>query len=94
MFRAKSFPIKAEIVLIVAMLIGFVLIAQQWSIGLYKLGLGIVVVSTLLEIAVGNIPKTASVGRSLKFIVVILAIVAAVFALGIALVPYLTNLGR
>lgn len=94
MFRTKSFPARAEIVLIAAMLLGFVLIAQQWSPSLYQLGLVIVVVSTLLEIAVGNIPKTASFGRSLVYIVVILAIVVAVFLFGIALVPYLTNLGR
>ncbi|TXH34213.1 MAG: hypothetical protein E6Q98_19520 [Rhodospirillaceae bacterium] len=94
MVATRSFPVKAEIVLICAMLIGFALIAQQWSMTLYKVGLGIVVLSTLLEIAVGNLPKTASVGRSLTIIAVILAIVLAVFLIGIALVPYLTNLGR
>jgi hypothetical protein len=91
---SRSFPVVAETVLILSMALGFALIAQQASMLLYQVGLGIVVVATLLQIAVGNVPKDAGLGRSLRLIALFLGIVAAVFALGILLVPYLTNLGR
>ena len=94
MLRNKPFPVAAEIVLIAAMLVGFVMIAQRVYMGLYQLGLAIVVVATFLEIAVGNVPKDASFKRSLRFIALFLTIIAAVFTLGILLVPYLTALGR
>jgi hypothetical protein len=93
MLRGKSFPVAAEIVLIVAMIVGFALILQRTSLLVYQIGMGIVVASTLLEIAVGNVPKDASFWRSLRLIAIFLAITAIVFGVGILLVPYLTGLG-
>ncbi len=61
---------------------------------MFQAGLSILVVSTLLQIAVGNIPKNGSVGRSLVRIVILLCVIAAVFAIGILLVPTLSHLGR
>jgi hypothetical protein len=54
----------------------------------------IVVVSTLLEIGVGNLPTGIGFWLSLKLIALTLSIAAAVFVVGILLVPYLTMLGR
>ena len=90
----RSFAEVFELVLLSAFALGFVLIAQRVSQTLFQIGLGIVVISTFLEIAVGNIPVGASVRRSLVMIMVYLCIIAAVFGIGIALVPYLTDLGR
>lgn len=89
-----SFPERAERVLIVGMVAGIGLIMQRASLDLFKAGLSVLVVSTLLQIAVGNIPKQGSVGGSLIRIVLILALVAAIFGLGALLVPTLSRLGR
>ncbi len=83
---------RAELVLICIMAIGFVLIAQQAAFGLYQAGLLTVMVSTLLHIAVGNLPSGAGPLRALVWTVAILLIVAAVFGAGILLV--LAQLGR
>jgi hypothetical protein len=89
-----SFPERAERVLIGGMVLGIALIMQRSSIDLFKAGLSVLVASTLLQIAVGNIPKQGSVTGSLLRIVLILGIVALVFALGVWLVPTLSGLGR
>jgi len=94
MRRVRTFPERLETIMIVALAAGILLIAQRYSLMLYKVGLSILVVATLLQIAVGNLRKDASVGRSLAFIVMVLAIIAAVFAIGILLVPYFSQLGR
>ncbi len=84
---------RAELVLILVMCLGFLLIVQQWSFQLYQIGLLTVMGATLLNIAVGNLPRAAGVGRALGLTVFLLAITAAVFAAGILLVPYLARLG-
>ena len=85
---------RAELVLICVMLVGFALIAQQTAFGLYQAGLLTVVASTILHIAVGNLPRDAGPVRTLLMTVLILCVVAAVFAVGILLVPVLAQLGR
>lgn len=85
---------RTELALICIMAIGFVLIAQQMVFGLYQIGLLTVMASTLLHIAVGNLPRSAGLGRTLVWTAAILGIVAAVFGLGILLVPLLAQLGR
>lgn len=90
----RTFPEKIELTLLGLFGVSFVLIIQGYSQQLFQLGLAILIVSTLLEVAVGNIPSDAGVKRSLSLLVLFLAIIAAVFGLGIVLVPYLTGLGR
>lgn len=85
---------RTELALICIMAVGFVLIAQQASFGLYQIGLLTVMASTLLHIAVGNLPSGAGLGRTLVWTAGILCIVAAVFGAGILLVPLLAQLGR
>lgn len=94
MKEARSFPERLETTLIAGMLIGIALIAQRYNLLLYKVGLSIVVISTLVQIAVGNLRKDASTGASLFFIVKILIVIAAVFTIGILLVPTFSQLGR
>jgi hypothetical protein len=91
---SRSFPELAERVLIAGMLAGIVMIAQRYSIDVFRWGLGLLVAATFLQIAVGNLPRDASVRRSLVFIVAILATIVGVFAVGIWLVPMLSMLGR
>lgn len=94
MKRARTFPERLETIMILALAAGILLIAQRYSLTLYKAGLSILVTATLLQIAVGNLRKDASVGQSLVFILKVLAIVVVVFGLGILLVPYFAQLGR
>lgn len=84
---------RAELVLILVMGVGFLLIVQQWSFAAYQIGLLTVMGATVLNIAVGNLPRAAGAVRALGLTLFILAIVAAVFAAGILLVPYLAQLG-
>lgn len=94
MFRGLSFAEGLERVMIVVLLVAIAMIAQRWSIEVYRKGLLLLIGGTLLQIAVGNLPKDAGPLRSLKLIVIILAVVAAVFGAGILLVPVLSGLGR
>ena len=94
MKAARSFAERLEIALIAGMLVGIALIAQRYNLTLYKLGLSVLVVSTLLQIAVGNLRKDASASASLLFIVKILLVIVTVFTLGILLVPTFSQLGR
>jgi len=90
----RTFQQRAELLLMAMFGISLVLIMQLYSQQLFQVGLGLLIVSTLLEIGVGNIPTGASIARALTLLVVYVAIIAAVFALGIFLVPYLAGLGR
>ena len=90
----RSFVERLETALIGGLVIGILLIAQRYNLTLYRVGLCVLVASTILQIAVGNLRKDASPGRSLVFIAGILGIIAAVFTLGIILVPTFAQLGR
>lgn len=90
----STFPERIERVLIVGMVAGIALIMQRYNLLLFQAGLLILVASTLMQIAVGNIPKAGGVASSLARILLILAIVALIFGIGIALVPTLSRLGR
>lgn len=94
MFRHLSFAEGLERVMIVVLLTAILMIAQRWSIEVYRYGLLLLIGGTILQIAVGNLPKDAGALRSLKIIAGILVLIAAVFGLGILLVPLLSQLGR
>lgn len=85
---------RLELALIVAMCAGFVLIVQQWSFAAFQIGLLMVMAATILNIAVGNLPRQASAGRAAILTLGVLALTVAVFAAGILLVPYLATLGQ
>lgn len=89
-----SFVPRLEFLLIALMCLGFVLIAQTWSFGVYQIGLVTVLVATLLNIAVGNLPRQASPGRALSLTLAVLVLVVLVFAAGILLVPTLARMGQ
>lgn len=85
---------RLELALICLFGVGFCLILQQWSFAGYRWGLQLLIAVTLLNIAVGNLPKDASPLRAGLLTLLILAVVALVFGLGILLVPYLAQMGR
>lgn len=94
-FRSRlTFPEVAERILMVALLVGIVCVIQRMSIEVYRFGLVTIVVATLFQIAVGNLPRIASVKKSLLLIALYLGIIATVFTAGILLVPVLSQLGK
>ncbi len=54
-------------------------------------GLSVVIGATILNIAVTNVPRAARGWGLLRGVVIILAVIAAVFGVGIVLVPYLAD---
>ncbi|SIR32681.1 hypothetical protein SAMN05880582_11056 [Rhizobium sp. RU20A] len=85
---------RLEAILMALILIGIVLVAQQWSVMVYRVGLSILVCATLVQIAVGNVPRDLSVVRSLLRIVILLCVVALMFGIGILLAPIFAQIGR
>jgi hypothetical protein len=92
--QGLPFAARVQGILILVMVVGFVLIAQQTNKQLYKIGLPLLVVAAFLQIAFGNIPPSAGFVRSIKLLVLTWIIVAAVFALGIWLAPDLIDASR
>jgi hypothetical protein len=85
---------RLEAAIIFLLGVGFLMVLQRWSFAAYHYGLMSIMGLTLLNIAVGNLPREASLGRTLLMLLLFLALVAVVFGLGIVLVPYLAQLGR
>ena len=85
---------RVETALILLMLGGLVLIAQQSSFALYQVGLLVVIGATVLNIAVSNVPRASRGWRLLRNVAIGLVITAAVFGVGIVLVPFLATLGQ
>ena len=92
-FLRLPFASQLQLTLLVLMIVGFCLIAQTRSMETYQIGLSLLTGAALLQMVVGNIPPEAGWWRTLKLLGIGLGIVAAVFALGILLVPYLARLG-
>jgi len=90
----RPFASRMHVALVVLMLVSFVLIAQQTYKVLYQAGFVLLIASTLVQIVFGNIEPTAGFARSMRQLAVGLAIIAAIFGLGIVLTPALVNLGR
>lgn len=89
-----SFVDRLEAILMALILVGIVLVAQQWSVKIFRVGLTILVLSTLLQIAVGNVPRHFTAGKSILRIVILLGVVALMFALGILAAPFFAQIGR
>jgi hypothetical protein len=89
-----AFGARMQAIVIVTMLVSFVFIIQQFSLWLYDIGLLLLIVSSLSQMAFGNIPSEASFREARKTIIIAFGIVACVFGLGILLAPVLINIGR
>lgn len=81
-------------ILIISLILSMLLIAQQFNMLLYKVGIVLLVISTFLQIGFGNIPAATPFGKSLKFLGIALTIVAIVFVLGILLAPFFIGFTR
>ncbi len=90
----RPFVGRAESMLLLVFAAGMALIAQPWSQELYRVGLLAVMASTLLNIAVGNVPSTLAPGPALLRALLLLLVLATVFGVGYLLVPALAGLGQ
>jgi hypothetical protein len=88
-----GFSSKVQVALIGAMTVSFLLILQQWSFLLYKVGIVGLIVTVLVQIPFGNIPGEANARRSLFLFLRFFSIIALVFLVAIFLAPYLVRIG-
>ena len=72
----------------------FGLIIQKMNMALYKIGLVLLIVSALSQMAFGNMPSDADFKDGRKVMIIAYTIVACVFGLGILLAPILIKIGR
>jgi hypothetical protein len=93
-FFRLPFASQLQIVLLGGMISAFLLIAQNQSVDVYQYGLVLLIGFSLLQVVAGNIPPQTRLIGTLIRLFLGLVIVAAVFAVGIFLVPYLAELGR
>ncbi len=88
------FAARFQGILIVVMLGGLVLIAQQRSVALYKVGLPLLVTAAFLQIAFGNIPPGANFRKSMALLLLTWGIVAVLFFVSVKLAPTLIDATR
>jgi hypothetical protein len=93
-FFRLPFASQLQIILLGGMILAFLLIAQNQSVDVYQYGLLLLIGFSLLQVVAGNIPPQTPVVGTLIRLLLGLVIVAAVFGIGIVLVPYLAELGR
>ena len=83
-----------QIIVIVSMIVSFAFIIQKMNMTLYKIGLVLLIVSALSQMAFGNMPSDADFKDGRKVMIIAYTIVACVFGLGILVAPILINIGR
>lgn len=91
---ALPFMARVQFAVVALMLICMVAIAQQVSFGLYQIGLVGLVAATIVQFAAGNTPVDARWLQALRSLLVVLVVLAGLIAISIALVPWLSTLGK
>jgi hypothetical protein len=94
MKKKAAFGARMQIIVIVSMMVSFALIIQKMNMTLYKMGLLLLIVSALSQMAFGNMPSEATFKEGKKTMIIAYAIVACIFGLGILLAPILIKIGR
>lgn len=90
----RTFTSIMQLLLVILMLLSIILIGQRSSFAGYKVGLILLTVTTLSQIAFGNIPPSARFAKSMRMYAIFMSVTVALFALSIVLAPILVNLGR
>ena len=94
MKKKIAFGARMQIIVIVSMIVSFGLIIQKMNMAFYKIGLVLLIVSALSQMAFGNMPSEADFKEGKKIMMIAYTIVACVFGLGILLAPILIKIGR
>ncbi len=93
-FFNQPFAAIVQGLLVILLVISFAMITQQFNETIYRIGFLLLIASTFVQIAFGNLPPEANFKQSIKLTAVVFGIIAIVFGLGIFLAPHLVNLGR
>lgn len=94
MTRRRPFASVVQLLLVILMSLSFFLLGQRIDILLYQIGLILMVVTALSQIAFGNIDPKANFGKSMIMYAFYMAIVVVVFQISVWLIPTLIGLGR
>jgi len=89
-FRASDI----HLLLVILMSISIFMIGQQFSRDVYQIGLALLVLSTLIQIAFGNIPGHFSLNQAMRLFVPFMGIILLIFFISYIVVPLLYALGR
>jgi len=92
--QKRPFATVLQAALIMLLGISLVLIAQQFSMAIYQIGLIVLGLSTITQIGIGNISPRSNFAQSIKYWILTYVIVVGVFVLGILLVPTFLSLIR
>jgi hypothetical protein len=94
MKKKAAFGARMQIIVIISMIVSFAFIIQKMNMTLHKIGLLLLIVSALSQMAFGNMPPEANFKEGRKIMIIAYTIVACVFGLGILLAPVLIKIGR
>ena len=94
MKKKAAFGARMQIIVLLSMIVSFAFIIQKVNMTLYKVGLVLLIVSALSQMAFGNMPGEADFKEGKKIMIIAYTIVACVFGLGILLAPILIKIGR
>ncbi len=83
-----------HVLLVILMLLSIVMVGQQLSKDIYQIGLALLVLSTLVQIAFGNIPGHFSINRAMRLFVLFMSIILLIFFISYTVVPFLYVFGR
>jgi hypothetical protein len=90
----QAFGARMQAIILLSMIVSFALIIQKMNMTLHKIGLLLLIVSALSQMAFGNMPPEATFKEGKKIMIIAYAIVVSVFGLGILLAPVLIKIGR
>ena len=90
----RAFGARMQAIVLISMIASFALIIQKMNMTLHKVGLLLLIVSALSQMAFGNMPPEATFKEGKKIMIIAYTIVACVFGLGILLAPVLIKIGR
>ena len=94
MKKKAAFGARMQVIVIVSMIVSFAFIIQKVNMMLYQIGLLLLIVSALSQMAFGNMPPEATFKGAKRIMIIAYGIVACVFGLGILLAPVLIKIGR
>ena len=90
----RAFGARMQAIVLISMIASFALIIQKMNMTLHKIGLLLLIVAALSQMAFGNMPPEATFKEGKKIMIIAYTIVACVFGLGILLAPVLIKIGR
>ena len=92
--RKLPFATRVQRLNIYLLLIALLMLAQQFTYTIYLWGFRLLFVVVTLQVAVGNINTDWDAKKTIRKTLVILLIIAVIFAFSIFVTPYLVELGR